>query len=285
MVVPFIYPLADGSAAERQAGKLDCYWALTDLPEDERQASMTVEILPDAANDFHRLVHFDGPGNELLGKDSDVSCTVYEGYLSCFGMFEHKGYWVEFSYDIAVPKSTKTPVFVAQAKQLGETLIAALDVAGEPLPPYEPPAGYLKAWSSCEVLDNGTGWTDFKVGPSDLIETAYERAGFQWCQWSHDDDYYTPPGQIHLTVEIIPGGGWVWPSLSKDSLMLEGAAQVTIAGADAALVYCFDETDCTVEALVKHSYLKLNLYFDSVADGNARSTAIFAMEYLLRQLR
>jgi hypothetical protein len=300
IVVPFIYPLADGSAAERQAGKLDCYWALTDQPEDERQASMTVEILPDAANDFHRLVHFEGPGNELLGRDSDVWCTVDEGYLSCYAMFEHNGYWVEFSYDIAAPKNTKTSIVIAQAKQLGETLITALDAAGEPLPPYEPPAGYLTAWSSCEVLDNGTGfrsavnspsldrgWTAPIVGPSDLFETAYERADLEWCQWVHDnDDEYIPPGQLRqLTVEIIPGGGWAWPSLSRGSLVLDGAAEVTIAGTDAALIYCFDGTDCTVEALVKHSYLKLNLYFDSVADGDARSTAIIAMEYILRQLR
>ncbi|MET0854735.1 MAG: hypothetical protein ABWY30_08890, partial [Microterricola sp.] len=180
----------------------------------------------------------------------------------------------------------------------GAAMRDALDAAGQPLPPFQPPEDSLPAWDSCETIDDGGAFRSALGSPSlaapeaeerdgaiAMFAIAWQRADFRSCSWHHSDPYASPAGELRLVgTHILPGGGWAWPELSQLALARDGASVVDIDGTEHAVASCVDYEEyagCMVEALVGGSYLYVDASYDEVGDGSARESAIDAMALIV----
>ena len=84
------------------------------------------------------------------------------------------------------------------------------------------------------------------------------------------------------SVTMLPGSAWAWPSLREASVS-RGASEVTVAGADDAILLCSSESDCTIEALVGGSYISVYLSVDQGRSG-AGVLATTAAEFVIARL-
>ena len=291
-VTPFDNPLADGSAAQLQAGVLDCNWRGVEDAEANYQF-MKISVLPDATKNFRDFVKAfasDRENSGLLGKSSYLDCTISEDQRSCSGAFVVDGYWVEFDSTGPAPTEEDKPEYAA-ALALGTVIQGTLGTAGPPLAAFEVPQGSAPLWDSCSALDankkfrkklKSTGLTapeqDNNEGPFVLFTVAWNRADFGSCVWRHDDTYSTPTGQVRQTsVWILPGGGWAWEELRDGDLARPGAELVAIDGADEAVVYCNDDvTGCSIIALVDGSFVSFDVDYDDPDGGLGAEAAVRA---------
>jgi len=294
-VTPFVYPLADGFAAELQGGVLMCDWTDAGTTEfiDSPENLLDVAVLPDAKRNFRDFVDAlasDRDNSGLLGKSSYLECSVYEDLRSCSGAFVVDGYWVEFDSTGPAPTEEDKPEYAA-ALALGTVIQGTLGTASPPLAAFEVPQGSAPLWDSCSALDankkfrkklKSTGLTapeqDNNEGPFVLFTVAWNRADFGSCVWRHDDTYSTPAGQVRQTsVWILPGGGWAWEELRDGDLARPGAELVAIDGADEAVVYCNDDvTGCSIIALVDGSFVSFDVDYDDPDGGLGAESAVRA---------
>lgn len=288
------YPLANGSAAELQAGVLTCQWAGPTIGE-EASAAIDIKVLPDAAPVF---AAFAPPlsGSEVLGTlgaGSVVNCFDYAPARSCYFRYLVSGYWVEASFTGLIPAGKSDASSVTSS--VAELISTALVGAGTLGPAFVPPAGSAAAWSSCSVLDASGAFRAAVSSPSlvapegeftgagTLFSEAWQRVSFRSCVWRHTDPYSSPAGQIRQTsVSILPGGGWAWPSL-RESYEDRGATEIDIVGADEAMIYCFDNDNCTIDALVDGSYFGVNMSLDQ-GRGGAQALAVAAAQFAIARL-
>lgn len=288
------WPLANGSAAELQAGVLSCEWAGPAI-SDEAMAAISLEILPDAAAEF---AAFAPPvsGTEVLGTigaGSTINCFDYAPVRSCYVHFLDGSAWVNASFTGALPVPATSAT--DDAEQFAATISAGLAAAGPLAPAYSPPPGFTPAWSSCAVLDAQSAIREVLGSPSlitpeaeftgagTLFSEAWQRVNFKSCVWRQADPYSSPAGQLRqFSVLILPGSEWAWAAL-REAFIDRGAAPVEIAGADDATMLCFDGDNCSVEALVGGSYVNVTMSMDQDR-GGAAALAVTAMEFAISRL-
>lgn len=291
------HPLADGSAAVLQAGVLTCRWTGPTLGGGA-VVTMDIEVLPDAAAVFAAFVRPLG-GTEvlgLLGSGSVIDCFAEAAERYCSLHYLSGSSWVEASFVGAAPVPASDPV--AGAVAFAAAISDGLAAAGPLAPAYTPPTGFLPAWSGCGVVDAGAAFRSALASPSlsapqpefsgagALFSEAWQRVHFKSCAW-YQAGFATftssPAGQIRMvTVGILPGAEWAWERL-RESSVDRGATELSVLGAEAALLRCSSDDDCTVEALVDGSYLSVYVGVDT-GRGDAATRAETAAEFAISRL-
>ena len=289
-----VHPLANGSAAKLQAGVLTCEWSGPAIG-DEASAMLSVEIMPDAAEEFAAFTR-PATGSEVLGTlgaGSSILCADYAPVRTCSAHFVASGNWADLSYTGSIPSPSVDAV--ATATEFAQAIAAGLAASGPLTAPYAAPSGFAPVWTTCSTLDDLGA---FRValsspsltspeaqftGPGTLFSQAWQRVDFKSCSWRQADLYNSPSGEIRMaSVSMLPGSAWAWPSLRETSVN-RGASAVTVAGADDAILLCQTDSDCTLEALVRGSYVSVYLSLDQGRSG-ADSLAVTAAEFVIARL-
>jgi hypothetical protein len=288
------FPLASGSAAELQAGVLTCQW-FSSVVVEESSAEVLIKVLPDAATEF---AAFEPPlsGSEVLGTlsaGSKISCYDDATVRACYVHFLAANDWVDASFTAPAPVPAGDAIAVAT--EFAEAIAEGLASAGPLGAAYAPPAGSLDVWSSCTVLDDLGAFRTAVASPSltapeaefsgagTLFSEAWQRVDFKSCAWRQADPYTSPAGQIRMaSVLMLPGAEWAWASL-REAFVARGAVEVDIVGADDATLLCSGGDDCTIEALVRGSYVSVYLSVDQ-SRGGASALAVTAAEFVIARL-
>lgn len=288
------YPLANGSAAELQAGVVTCQWFGPPILE-ESSAAIEIKVLPDAAAEF---AAFSAPlsGGEVLGTlgaGSFINCFEDAAVRSCYLHYLAGSHWVDASFTGVTP--TPATDAVAAATEFAHAIADGLIAAGPLGAAYVPPAGSRPVWSSCSVLDAAGAFRTALSSPSltspeaeftgagTLFSEAFQRVNFKSCAWRHADLYASPAGQIRMaSVMMLPGAEWAWPSL-REAYLSQGATAIVVAGADDATITCYNDDDCTINALVDGSYVSVYLSVDQYR-GGAAAIAVTAAEFVIARL-
>lgn len=288
------HPLANGSAAELQAGVLTCQW-IGPAISDESTAQIDIKVLPDAAAEFAAFVP-PTTGSEVsgtLGAGSTISCFDYAPVRSCYVHFLAGAHWVDASFIGLIPTPTVTSTAAATdfATAISQRLLAAGSLGAA----YVPPSGSVAVWSSCNVLDDLGAFRTAMSSPSltspeaeftgagTLFSEAWQRVSFKSCSWRQADPYSSPTGEIRMaSVTMLPGAEWAWPSL-HESYLSRGGVDMAVAGADQATLSCSSDDDCTIDALVRGSYISVYLSVDQNR-GGAAALAVTAAEFVIARL-
>jgi len=288
------HPLANGSAAELQAGVLTCQWSGPVIAA-ESSVEIEIKVLPDAAAEFAEFAPV-ALGSEVLGTlgaGSLINCFDAEGARSCYLHFLDGVNWVDAHF-IGVTPAPATDAIAAATEFAGE-ISDALAAAGPLGAPYAVPAGALAAWTSCNVLDDLGAFRSAVASPSltspegeftgagTLFAEAWQRVEFKSCVWRQIDPYTSPVGEIRMaSVSILPGAEWAWASLRETDIS-RGGNPVTVAGADDATLNCPSADDCTLHALVQGSYVNVYLSVEQYR-GGAEALAVTAAEFAISRL-
>ncbi|GAA3864598.1 hypothetical protein GCM10022381_05560 [Leifsonia kafniensis] len=289
-----------GTIATLQGGMLACFWqTLADADPQIGRWNIRLEILPDAAEAYQADAAAFPPNENdqaLIGPNSSVSCFDDGPSRSCEVSFENDGYWVELNYSgLAAAHPARTEL-LADAVEIGTSIRDDLSAAGPPRPAFSPAADAPAPVGSCLQIDadgafrGGLGTPSLIAPVTDQIGTAMvgvamERAGRVICTWRQTDVYATPAGELRqIRIEMIPGAGWAWPELLEIALATDADAQVTVPGADAAVVVCRSVDDCTVQALVGGSYLSIDAWNEEGNTADARAGALKAAELAISTL-
>ena len=278
------HPLADGSAAQLQAGVVTCEWVVDGTVD----ARLHVDVLPDGVEDFRSfVVAYPYPGGTAaFGPDSDLRCWT-DGVVGCSADLTPGGHWVEF--ELSVPADARTSDASTAALQVGTAITEVLSTV---------PAGVrgdlgdvLPAWDDCLRLDAGdlrgaSGSPSLGLpepsysGPGVIFSVAWQRAAFRSCVWRQADIYDAPDGELRmLTVSVLPGGAWAWREVSDSAMSGADVRGLDVPGADAASIACAYETECGVHLSVQGSLLIVQGSYDSAGDGDLEAvTAASAAE-------
>lgn len=296
-IQPVVWPLADGSAAQWQAGMLSCHWQSSLMGVGESPSpTLTIEVLADAAADFTPAAPSANPYPNLFGEGSSLYCSDSEWNRFCSGALLSAGYWVSFSLDTLPPDGATDVTAVELGTAAGTALSAQLAAAGPPRHAFSPPAGTGVPWSNCDQLDDSAGFrsalssptltapqADFNSAGTAMFSIAWHRVGFSACTWRQPDFGAAPVNQVQqVSVLILPGGAWAGPGIAAERIS-RGAVSVDVAGADAAYALCLTDTVCQLSAIADGNYLGVNLQLSEGAPGVAMAHAITALEFALAQ--
>lgn len=290
----------NGTISFAQGGMLTCGWesAVKTGPE-EGGVHTRLEILPDASDAYLDMVtsyprETFTPG--LIGPDSLLYCSAADFAQSCTVIFDADGYWVELSFSgLSQQGATKESV-TDVAVQIGASITDALSAAGSPKPAFVPAADAARPWGSCADIDRDGAFRSEIGSPSftapeahesgkAMFSVAMQRAGYTDCVWRHADVYSAPAGEIRqLGIEFIPGAAWAWPELFALATTENADAEIAIQGADAAVITCSSEDNCTVQALVRGSYLAAVASNEQGNTADARAGAVRALELAIAAL-
>lgn len=290
----------NGTVSTLQGGMLQCLWATpTDADPAMGRWNIRLEILPEATEAYQTAIaSFDSDGSmqPLVGPNSFVSCLTDGPSRSCTVRFETDGYWVELTYGGLASSHPTQAELLQDAATIGNTIRDGLSDAGAPRPQFAPSADAATPWASCADVDAGGEFRSalgsssfvapegYEGGPA-MFSVAMQRAGFTTCVWRHADVYTTPAGELRqVGIEMIPGAGWAWPELRESALAQDADAQIAIAGADDAVVVCWDVDECTVQALVRGSYVAADASNQQGNSADARAGAIRALELAIAAL-
>lgn len=292
--------VSNGMISFLQGGMLTCQWESSKAVKVEGSSSeLRLEILPDAADEFQAMAASfptDGFTTGLIGPDSLVSCIGEVSKRSCTMRFENDGYWVELSFNGHTTLAAADPSLADDAVQIGTAVRDALAAAGPPRPAFVPAADAATGWDDCADVDGSEAFRRELSSPSfvapegywagaSMFSVAMVRAGFTTCVWRHNDVYSTPAGELRqVGIEMIPGAAWAWPDLVADALAKNPAAEISVAGAEAAVLVCWDANECTAQALVRGSYVAANASNEQRNTADARSGAIRALELAIAAL-
>jgi hypothetical protein len=283
------HPLADGSAAQLQAGVLMCEW-IVDGPLDAR---LHVDVLPDALHDFRAFVAaYPYPGGSAaFGPDSDLRCWSDEA-IGCSADLTPGGYWVEF--ELSAPPADGVVDMSSAGMKVGAAITEGLaDVVSSE---RGDPGDVLPGWDDCLQLDASDlrAVTDSPslglpqpsyVGPGVIFSVAWQRAGFRSCVWRQPDVYDAPDGELRmLTVNVLPGGAWAWPELVDAAMPAAEVRELEVPGADAAYIACSYETECRIDLSVQGSLLSVQGSYDSPDDGDLAAVTEAAAVQVVERL-
>ncbi len=275
----------DMIAAEWQAGVLRCVWFSA-----TETSSLQLEVLPNGLADFRKFssVTYGTYGSQLLGPDSRVTCDAASptSVWSCRGGFVPAGSWVEFNFGGA---RTGVPPAENVLSDLATAVTATLTAAGpaRTIPPLG--ADVPRGWTSCDQWDSA-GLRSAMNAPAlgapstydyalDMTTTANHRTGLVDCSWS------APTGLTHVSVSILPGGGWAVPDVAAATAEYPTGTHSLIAvpGAQGAELTCFlAYGNCIIRASVSGSLVTMSTLSlpgsgrDAVADAKAAAAYLVA---------
>jgi hypothetical protein len=268
-----VHPLADGTAAQLQAGVLTCEWVV----DGTLDARLHVEVLPDGLQDFRAFVAaFPYPGGSAaFGPDSDLRCWSDEA-IGCSADLTPGGYWVEF--ELSAPPTDGVVDMSSAGLHVGAAITEALSGV---VPAERGEIGHaLPGWDDCQQLDaiDLRGRTvspslglpePSYLGPGVIFSVAWQRAAFRSCVWRQSDVYDAPDGELRMmTVNVLPGGAWAWPELVDAAMPAAEVRELEVPGADAAFLACSYGTECRIDLSVEGSLLSVHGSYDSPDDGN-----------------
>jgi hypothetical protein len=282
-------------ANDLQAGMDSCYW---DSSSETDYASLTVTSTLGGPSADDAVAAERAAGAIDLGVGDESTQTCEEG-LGCRGTFLVGDFWIEYLYQQSAPISDDTRAL----------LTAHLNRVADVVEPLEPRLPWVASdaaarWArtgDCSTIALTTPLSTLFADPTiddtpsatdDRADTplqAAARDSYYSCEWSIPEE--PPAGETAsfsrpLTVSIAAGARWGFEAHKGYAASTlspgEGAnvTPVTVAGADEAMVTCFEQSiTCNLDVLVDDSWMRV--YYNGQRTSGDKPVLIAVAESII----